>query len=224
MMKTVSAAIPLFALCGLAQAFTYTVTIGIDETNGQQGIGFDPSAIRPSPGDTITFTYALPEYLKNPPPVQHSATQSTFDNPCTAMSGGFDTGVHETGWVSSSTGDSFNLVVNDTQPLWFFSSVGDDCKQGMVLAVNPPLSGDQTADAFKQKAMLSTSTPSATAPSSSSSPASSQPPSGTSSAAPTMTSPPPPSQSTNSAASHMAKLELCLAAVVAFIGVTVMAQ
>lgn len=26
-------------------------------------------------GDTITFTFALPEYLKDPPPVQHSATR-----------------------------------------------------------------------------------------------------------------------------------------------------
>ena len=52
------------ALLGSVQAFTYTVsqlvpsgediplssfqvTVGIDETDGQQGIGFDPSAIRP---------------------------------------------------------------------------------------------------------------------------------------------------------------------------------
>jgi hypothetical protein len=34
----------------------------------------------------------------------------------------------------------------------FFSSAAGDCGAGMVLAVNPPLSGEQTAAAFKAKA------------------------------------------------------------------------
>jgi len=153
----------------LVQAFTYTVTVGIDETNGHQGIGFDPSAIMPAPGDTVVFTFALPEYIKNPPSVQHSATQSTFEAPCALKEGGFDTGVQKTGSANDGTGASLNLTVNDTQPLWFFSSVGNDCKSGMVLAVNPPTSGDQTAAAFKQNAMSSTG-PTPSSPSNSSAP------------------------------------------------------
>lgn len=39
------------------------------------------------------------------------------------MAGGFDTGIHETGSVNSNTGDSFNLIVNDTQPLWYGHAV-----------------------------------------------------------------------------------------------------
>ncbi|KAI0091101.1 hypothetical protein BDY19DRAFT_682362 [Irpex rosettiformis] len=159
------------SVIALAQAFTFTVTVGIDETNGHQGIGFDPSTIVPAAGDTIVFTYALPEYIKNPPSVQHSATQSTFDAPCTPKEGGFDTGVQNTGSVNDNTGTSFSLTVNNTDPLWFFSSVGSDCKDGMVLAVNPPTTGDQTAAAFKAKAMGSsgsqqTSASSGTSPSS----------------------------------------------------------
>jgi hypothetical protein len=34
----------------------------------------------------------------------------------------------------------------------FFSSANKDCGAGMVLTVNPPLTGDQTAAAFKAKA------------------------------------------------------------------------
>ncbi|KAI0783854.1 hypothetical protein BC629DRAFT_1593991 [Irpex lacteus] len=151
-----------------AQAFTFTVTVGIDETNGHQGIGFDPSTIVPAAGDTIVFTYALPEYIKNPTSVQHSATQSTFDAPCTPKDGGFDTGVQSTGSANDGTGASFSLTVNNTDPLWFFSSVGADCKSGMVLSVNPPTSGDQTAAAFKAKAMASSGSQQSSASASSS--------------------------------------------------------
>jgi len=211
----------LAVLTGLlvsANAFTYTVTVGIDETNGQQGIGFDPSAIRPAAGDTITFNFQLPAYIKSPSSVQHSATQSTFDAPCTPVSGGFDTGIQTTGSVNTNTGLTFNLIVNDTQPLWFFSSANNDCKSGMVLAVNPPLSGDQTAAAFKQNAM-SSSGPVST----SSEPTSTASNTGTSSlAAPAETA--PPSSSTSGGSMVTARMELCFAGIVALIGVFVLAN
>jgi hypothetical protein len=81
------------------------VTVGIDETTGQVGNGFDPSLIVPSgessgglgfgrvasgsgaligngsiyvAGDTITFTFQTPSYINNPPAVQHSATREMF--------------------------------------------------------------------------------------------------------------------------------------------------
>ncbi|KIP10513.1 hypothetical protein PHLGIDRAFT_33880 [Phlebiopsis gigantea 11061_1 CR5-6] len=221
-MKASFLSLVLVSLCCLVNAFTYTVTVGIDETSGHQGIGFDPSSIRPSAGDTITFTFALPEYLKDPPAVQHSATQSTFDAPCTSKAGGFDTGVQSTGSVNSGTGASFNLLVNDTNPIWFFSSVGTDCKSGMVLSINPPLSGDQTADAFLKSAMASTGTPSSSSPASSDQISST---SATSNAAASATSPAPqPTTSdTTSSGTHMAQVELGLAAIVAFIGVSLMA-
>jgi hypothetical protein len=88
-------------------------------------------------GDTITFTFSLPEYIKNPASVQHSATrssfpfislpyyinnfvlllESSFENPCTP-SGGFDTGVQSTGSANDNTGSSFSVQVNSTDPLW----------------------------------------------------------------------------------------------------------
>ena len=77
----------------------WQVTVGIDETNGHQGLGFDPSTIFPAgrsitpmnnarvliavqcpasipAGDTITFTFQLPGYIKDPQAVQHSATRT----------------------------------------------------------------------------------------------------------------------------------------------------
>ncbi|KAI0077079.1 hypothetical protein K474DRAFT_1662178 [Panus rudis PR-1116 ss-1] len=217
MMK--SALLPFVGLLGLANAFQYTVTVGIDETDGQPGLGFDPSTIRPAAGDTITFTFALPEYLKNPPSIQHSATQSTFDNPCTPKEGGFDTGIQSTGSVNSNTGASFDLLVNDTNPLWFFSSANQDCKSGMVLSVNPPVTGDQTAAAFKAKAQASSGTPSTpSSSSSSSSGASATSESGSSAPSPTATEPTNSGQTNG--VSRMAQVELAFAGVVALLGVT----
>ncbi|KAH8101013.1 hypothetical protein BXZ70DRAFT_907149 [Cristinia sonorae] len=167
----------LIPLVGLAQAAVFTVTVGIVETDGKPGLGFDPSSIRPSAGDTITFTYQFAEWVKDPPTNQHTATQSTFENPCTPLPGGFDTGIQTTGSILKGTGASFDLAVNNTDPLWFFSAANQDCKAGMVLSVNPPLSGEQTAAAFVERAKASTPAP---PPSSSSS--------GTSSGAGTSTS------------------------------------
>lgn len=155
-MSSMAAKLVLLALAPAAVlGAVYTVTVGIDETTGDQGLGFDPTSIRPNVGDTITFTFAMNEWIKEPKTVQHSATQSTFEAPCTPLKGGFDTGVHNTGSVHTNTGDSFDFPITSTDPLWFYSSVGNDCKTGMVFAVNPPLSGAQTYAAFHEAARAS---------------------------------------------------------------------
>ncbi|KAK7682631.1 hypothetical protein QCA50_014431 [Cerrena zonata] len=214
-------------LLSLAQAAVYTVTVGIVETDGQPGLGFDPSSIRPAAGDTITFTYALPEYIKNPSVTQHSATQSTFENPCSKMDGGFDTGIQSTGSVNSNTGNSYDLTVNDTNPLWFFSAANSDCKSGMVLAVNPPISGDQTAAAFQEKAKSSSGTSTSSSPSSSSTSVSAQNSvtgtgtASSSSAASTATE--SANTGNNNGALSVAQIELAFAGVVALVGLVLVA-
>ncbi|KAF9644899.1 hypothetical protein BDM02DRAFT_3190193 [Thelephora ganbajun] len=157
------------ALAAMANAATFTVTVGIRETDGQQGLGFDPSAILPQAGDTIEFTFQLPGYIKNGVDVQHTVTQSTFEAPCTPKEGGFDTGLQTT---TTTGGKTFALPVNDTQPLWFYSYANNDCNAPMVLAVNPPLTG-QTAASFQEAAK--TATINHPVPHSSSSSSSSQP-------------------------------------------------
>jgi hypothetical protein len=138
-------------------------------------------------GDTIEFTFQLPSYIKNPISVQHTVTQSTFENPCSPKLGGFDTGIQTT----DTTGPSFTLAVCMTQFKYlpahnrnprstilnhygsycaltgcfkclinfsdrrFYSYTNKDCNSGMVLAVNPPTSG-QTAAAFQDAAKSAT--------------------------------------------------------------------
>lgn len=114
--------------------------------------------------------------------------------------------------------------VNDTQPLWFFSSANNDCKSGMVLAINAEAVGTQTPAAFKQNAQASNGTPatSATQPSSSGSPGSSSNPSPSGSES---TTPSPSGSNTsqnNGALTPSAQLECVFAGIVAFIGLSLL--
>ncbi|KAJ7657891.1 hypothetical protein DFH06DRAFT_1269340 [Mycena polygramma] len=123
--------------------FDFTVGVGKDETTGKKGLGFDPSSIHPAVGDTIVFEFRSGS---------HSAVQSTFVNPCTP-NGGFDSGVQtvdDSLAVDAPGLPTARLLVNDTQPLWFFDQAGGLCNKGAVLSVNPSTS--QTDAAFKANA------------------------------------------------------------------------
>ncbi|KAJ7682882.1 hypothetical protein B0H17DRAFT_1075241 [Mycena rosella] len=121
----------------------FTVGVGKDENTGKKGLGFDPSSINPQVGDTIVFEFRSGS---------HSAVQSTFANPCTG-SGGFNSGVitvDDSLGVDAPDLPTVRLVVNDTQPLWFFDEAGGLCNKGAVLSVNPSIT--QSDAAFKANA------------------------------------------------------------------------
>jgi len=125
---------------------------------------YNPSNLNASVGDTITFQFAA----KN-----HSATQSSFANPCkklalTASNGqsGFDSGFNPVA-NGSATFPQFTVTVNDTNPIWVYCAQTGHCAQGMVFAANAPATGN-TFDAFQQAAKSSNSSSSASASSPSS--------------------------------------------------------
>lgn len=99
----------------------------------------------------------------------HTATQSTFAAPCTALQGGVDSGpcvlasshtlpCHQATHLRSfssrkpaaATPPTFNYTVADANPVWFYCATGTHCKSGMVFAVNP--SADQSFAAFQAAA------------------------------------------------------------------------
>ncbi|KAH6911966.1 hypothetical protein BKA70DRAFT_1398031 [Coprinopsis sp. MPI-PUGE-AT-0042] len=126
-----------------AVAYEYRVGVGKDETNGRKGKGFDPSVIHPVVGDVIAFEFRSGD---------HSAVQSDFDNPC-VWNGGFNSGVFEVSDdfdVDAPGLPIVRVVVNNTDPLWFFDEAGGLCHQGAVLSVNP--TSAQTDVAFKANA------------------------------------------------------------------------
>jgi len=153
--------LPVVALAPSVFGAEYLVGVGKDETTGKKGIGFDPSVIHPQVGDVIAFEFRSG---------QHSVVQSTFDNPCTPLSGGIDTGVQtvDDGLAVDAPGlPQVRVTVNNTDPIWLFDQAGGQCKNGGVLAVNP--SDSQTGAAFKDNASkASTPAPSSSSPSPSS--------------------------------------------------------
>lgn len=100
--------------------------------NSNGSLTFDPAFVAAQPRDTISFQF----HQKN-----HTVTQSTFDAPCLAKTGGLDSGFQA---VAANATDFpvWNVTVNDTAPLWFFCEQhkpdgSSHCGAGMVFAVNP---------------------------------------------------------------------------------------
>lgn len=117
---------------------------------------FTPSSVNATVGDTVTFVFMQ----KN-----HTATQSTFANPCSAAPGGFDTGFVPVS--DNNTNGPFQQAqfqVTDTNPIWVYCRQTGHCQKGMVFAINP---GDKFA-AFQAAAMGNTTTTNSSSSSSSS--------------------------------------------------------
>ncbi|KAL0580438.1 hypothetical protein V5O48_001591 [Marasmius crinis-equi] len=103
---------------------------------------FEPANITAQAGDTVTFEFRQ----KN-----HTATQSSFDQPCQPLSPGFDSGFMAVA-DSATTFPSYTIQINDTKPIWAYCRQGNHCASGMVFSVNAVESGPNNFEAFKAKA------------------------------------------------------------------------
>ena len=91
----VLATIALLA-ASLVRAETHTIAVGAN------GNTFDPTSITATPGDIVTFSLYVALFPPSSLPLtalsgyskagSHTATQSTFAAPCTALTGGVDSG------------------------------------------------------------------------------------------------------------------------------------
>jgi len=127
----------LATLVSTVSAATFQVKVGNGAT------AFDPTSVNASTGDTVTFVF----YPKN-----HTVTQSTFAAPCQSMSGGVDSGFQPVA-ANASNVPTFSVMVNNTQPLWFYCRQTSHCESGMVFAINP--TANKTFDAFQAAAKAS---------------------------------------------------------------------
>lgn len=106
----------------------HTVIVGQNET-----LTFTPNSIQAVAGDTIAFTFVS----KN-----HSATQSTFTNPCSLAPGGVNSGFQPIP-PNSTMAAQWSITLDAASvsaPLWFFCAQTNPkvhCHTGMVFAVNP---------------------------------------------------------------------------------------
>ncbi len=115
------ALVSLGALASLAQGATFDVDAG------EHGLSYVPDTVKAAVGDTINVHYY---------PGGHTTTQSSFDSPCSPLSGGVNSGV-----VNSNSGQAsqmFSFKVNNTDPMWMYCGSPGHCGAGMSFVVNPP--------------------------------------------------------------------------------------
>jgi plastocyanin len=122
----------------------HSILVGDNET-----LTFSPSSIQAVAGDTIEFTFVS----KN-----HSATQSTFTDPCNLAPGGVNSGFQPVPANSSTTMQwSITLDAQSASgPLWFFCAQTNPavhCHAGMVFAINANVNKSFTQ--FQMNAMNS---------------------------------------------------------------------
>ncbi|KAF4628579.1 hypothetical protein G7Y89_g9571 [Cudoniella acicularis] len=122
----------LFA--SMSQATTISVSLG-----GQAGLIFNPNNITGvGVGDVIEFSFFG---------LNHSVVQSSFEDPCHPLVGGFFSGFQSTNSeeLSSISENIFSIVINDTNPIWMFCGQFGHCQKAMVAAINAPSTGSTIA-------------------------------------------------------------------------------
>lgn len=143
---SVAAAAILSAAVSAQAQTTWNVSVGFNDTLTYN----PPSLSNVSNGDIVSFQFVS----KN-----HSVTQSTFADPCTAA--GVTSGFQD---VANLTGPDFPTwsitIENNTSPLWFFCAQttpnSTHCQAGMVFAINPTEAKSFTA--FQAAAMATNAT------------------------------------------------------------------
>ncbi|KAG8822718.1 hypothetical protein FRC17_009484 [Serendipita sp. 399] len=106
----------------LVSLFALRVVDAANHDVNLSGLSFAPDHLADvAAGDTVTFHFVGGV---------HTATQSSLDAPCEHLAGGFDS-------ETVSTGGTYQITVNDTNPIWVFCETAGHCRQGMVFAVNP---------------------------------------------------------------------------------------
>ncbi|RDA94789.1 hypothetical protein CP533_4257 [Ophiocordyceps camponoti-saundersi (nom. inval.)] len=106
----------------------HVVNVGRNPLTNQTAKKYFPDKVEAQQGEVVQFRFVAPGSM-------HTVTQSDFDTPCIAKSGGFNSGAQA---VKSSSSETmvFNLVVNDTKPIWIYCATGDHCKSKMVMVIN----------------------------------------------------------------------------------------
>lgn len=122
-----------------------TISVKVGGPNGL--LKYTPESVVANRGDTVFF-----DFLQ----VNHTLTQSTLDNPCVFKTGGVRSGFRPNP-LGTSGNQTFQVVVADEAPQWFYCAQGQHCKMGMVFAINPGTKFPEFLARAKGNATTSTS-------------------------------------------------------------------
>lgn len=124
----------------LGLALTVNGSIDHNVTVGGSQLIFNPSNISAQAGDTVTFQFM---------PGNHTATQSTFEQPCQPFKSSSGQGGFDSGFMQST----YTINISDVTPIWVYCKQGLHCREGMVFSINADVAGSETYSAFKARAM-----------------------------------------------------------------------
>lgn len=125
-------------LLAAAAASVKAAIVDVQVGSASGALTFTPEAISANPGDQVVFHFQQ----KN-----HTATQSSFADPCSPMPGGFDSGFNPVPANQTDNFPTYTITVNDTKPIWVFcdqaaNTPNSHCGAGMVFAVNCGADGE----------------------------------------------------------------------------------
>ncbi|KAI9655699.1 MAG: hypothetical protein M1829_000611 [Trizodia sp. TS-e1964] len=127
------------------------VNVHIVKVSNKAGdLKFEPNDLKALTGDMVQFQF----YPKN-----HSVVQSTFDQPCQPIqnnvpsSPGFFSGFMPVSADSQSM-LTYTIMINNTNPIWFYCSQGRHCQSGMAGVINAPATNtSRTIAAYQANAV-----------------------------------------------------------------------
>ncbi|XXG97040.1 nucleolar protein [Hypoxylon texense] len=123
-------------------ATTHTVIVG-----GAAGLVYTPSEIQANVGDMVIF-----EFMN----ANHTASQSTFAEPCKLMAGGMDSGFQPNANNTVNPPPKVAMQVMTTDPLWFYCRQSGHCGKGMTFSINP--TAEKTQAMFQAMAIAQNGT------------------------------------------------------------------
>ncbi|PFH49290.1 hypothetical protein AMATHDRAFT_63498 [Amanita thiersii Skay4041] len=122
---------------------------------GILGNSYSPDQILALRGDTVQFFFFS---VSN-----HSVVQTTFENPCVPLKGGFNSGMFGSPTVDLLVPVWDLIITNDREPIWFYcegSIPRSHCAEGMVGVINLPAASSSMFSAFTAAAKAVKGTPS----------------------------------------------------------------
>ena len=125
--------------------------VSVSDANGS--LKYYPDNIQAAPGSVVQFQFH---------PKNHTITESSFAEPCKPMAANLTSPTRpglKSGFVpvmgTESTTPVYNVLINDTKPIWLYCGQGPHCQKGMSMVINQNMSSpDKTIEKYKEAAAL----------------------------------------------------------------------
>lgn len=119
-------------------------------SNNNGSLMYFPENIKAEVGSVVQFQF----YPKN-----HTITESSFAAPCKPIAANLTSAMRpgqKSGFVPVTPDTQFrpvyNLIVNDTKPIWIFCGQQPHCQKGMAMVINENTASGNTLEKYKAAA------------------------------------------------------------------------